>query len=235
MNESPTPPIQRMSVSDTIRALVDAVKKSGAKTDADIQAQVFDAYAKLFNPADLDDGDLLKVAAKIAKAIPATNERAHSANEQIIDERNERGANEHAHSPMFIPTNERAHSGNERTAGNEPVHSTNERAHSYDAEKELLEAMKDAQGKIEADILKEGYGLYEQWKAAILSGELKVTTREGRSFVNAHLCQGKKRTITPEGMNALIVIWQARAAKEGLLLLNPKYTGKPPFSKYLLA
>lgn len=132
-------------------------------------------------------------------------------------------------------TNERAHSSNERTASNEPVHSANERAHSHDAEKELLEAMKDAQGKIEADILKDGYGLYEQWKAAILAGETKLTTRDGRSFVNAHLCQGKKRTITPEGMNALIVIWQARAAKEGVLLLNPKYTGKPPFPKYLLA
>ncbi|MDQ5771051.1 hypothetical protein [Thiothrix subterranea] len=57
-----------MSVSDTIRALVDAVKKSGAKTEADIQAQVFDAYAKLFNPCDLDDKDLLKVAGKIAKS-----------------------------------------------------------------------------------------------------------------------------------------------------------------------
>ncbi|MBO0611777.1 hypothetical protein [Thiothrix fructosivorans] len=135
----------------------------------------------------------------------------------------------------IIPTNERAHSTNERTVCNEPTHSTNERAHSHDAEKELLEAMKDAQSKIEADILKEGYGLYEQWKAAILSGETKLTTRDGRSFVNAHLCQGKKRTITPEGMNALIVIWQARAAKEGVLLLNPRYTGKPPFPKYLLA
>ncbi|UOG93649.1 MAG: hypothetical protein L3K52_07955 [Candidatus Thiothrix sulfatifontis] len=234
-NQSPTPAIKRQSVAETIHALVDAVKKSGATTEADIQAAVFDGYSKLFNPADLDDGDLLKVVGKIAKATPATNERAHSANEQIIDARNERGANQHAHSPTFIPTNERAHSGNERTASNEPVHSTNERAHSYDAEKELLEAMKDAQGKIEADILKEGYGLYEQWKAAILSGETKLTTRDGRSFVNAHLCQGKKRTITPEGMNALIVIWQARAAKEGVLLLNPRYTGKPPFTKYLLA
>jgi hypothetical protein len=141
------------------------------------------------------------------------------------------------HSPTAetIRSNERAHSANERTASNEPVHSANERAHSHDAEKELLQAMKDAQGKIEADILKEGYGLYEQWKAAILSGDTKLTTRDGRSFVNAHLCQGKKRTITPEGMNALIVIWQARAAKEGVLLLNPKYTGKPPFPKYLLA
>ncbi|UOG91560.1 MAG: hypothetical protein L3K52_15380 [Candidatus Thiothrix sulfatifontis] len=67
-NQSPTPAIKRQSVAETIHALVDAVKKSGATTEADIQAAVFDGYSKLFNPADLDDGDLLKVAAKIAKS-----------------------------------------------------------------------------------------------------------------------------------------------------------------------
>ena len=112
---------------------------------------------------------------------------------------------------------------------------TNVRAHSPDHEKALLDAMKDAQGKIEADILKEGYGLYEQWKAAALAGESVLSARGGRAFVNANLCQGKKRTITPDGMDALITIWQARATKEGVLTLNPKYTGKPPFPKYLLA
>ncbi|OQX15726.1 MAG: hypothetical protein BWK73_05825 [Thiothrix lacustris] len=70
-NESPTPPIKSLSVSETINALLDSVKKSGAKTEADIRAAVFDGYSKLFNPADLDDGDLLKVAAKIAKTMPA--------------------------------------------------------------------------------------------------------------------------------------------------------------------
>ncbi|MEZ5452328.1 MAG: hypothetical protein R3E93_05840 [Thiothrix sp.] len=96
-------------------------------------------------------------------------------------------------------------------------------------------ALKDAQGKIDADVLKEGYGLYEQWKAEVLAGNTKLTTRDGRSFISAHLCRGKKRTITPDGMNALLEVWQVRAVKEAALVLNPKYTGKPPFPKYLLA
>ncbi|MBO0612963.1 hypothetical protein [Thiothrix fructosivorans] len=197
----------RLSVTDTVKQIQASVKASGASSPEAITAAVFDAFAAMPNPAPLSDAILERVAGKI---IP-TNERAHSSNEQIIGERNE------------------------RTASDDTLIPTNERAHSFDAEKELLEAMKDAQGKVDADILKEGYGLYEQWKAAIVAREAKLTTRDGRSFVNAHLCQGKKRTITPEGMNALIVIWQARAAKEGVLLLNPKYTGKPPFPKYLLA
>lgn len=122
---------------------------------------------------------------------------------------------------------------NEHDSINAHTHSKNERAHSSD--RELLAALQDAQGKIDPEVLKEGYGLYEQWKAAIMAGTTKLTTRAGRSFINAHLCQGKKRTITPDGMNALLAVWQARAAKEALLTLNPKYTGKPPFPKYLLA
>jgi hypothetical protein len=74
-NDAPAPPIKRQSVAETINALLDAVKKSGAKTEADIQAAVFDGYSKLFNPADLDDGDLLKVAAKIAGTLRNTTER----------------------------------------------------------------------------------------------------------------------------------------------------------------
>ncbi|WP_287600606.1 hypothetical protein [Thiothrix sp.] len=115
---------------------------------------------------------------------------------------------------------------------------TNERAHSVDtvkANQELLAAMKEAQGKIDPETLKEGYGLYPVWKASIIAGDTKLTTRDCRSFVNAHLCQGKKRTMTPDSMNALIAIWQARAVKEGVLLSNPRYTGKPPHPKYLLA
>jgi hypothetical protein len=65
-NDTPTPPIKRQSVAETINALLDAVKKSGANTEADIQAAVFDGYSKLFNPAEFDDKDLMKVAAKIA-------------------------------------------------------------------------------------------------------------------------------------------------------------------------
>lgn len=158
------------------------------------------------------------------------NERAHSSNEQIITT-----GKAPVHSPTLIPTNERAHSSNECAASNEPVHSANERAHSSIADKELLEAMKDAKGKIEPELLKEGYGLYPKWKAAIIAGDTKLTTRDCRAFVNSNLCQGKKRTITPDSMNALVAIWQARALKEHILMLNPKYTGKPPHPKYLLA
>lgn len=60
-------PAPRMSVAETIRAIVGSVQKSGASSPADIQAATTAAYSNLFNPADFTLDDLHKVAAKIAR------------------------------------------------------------------------------------------------------------------------------------------------------------------------
>lgn len=77
--------------------------------------------------------------------------------------------------------------------------------------------------------------MYELWKAALLNQEPVLSARGGRDFINRQLCQARKKTITPAGMDALLVVWRKRAAREGLLTPNPRYTGKPPHPEYLLA
>jgi hypothetical protein len=228
VDKTPTP-LPKMPVVETIQRIYADVKASGATSQEAIHAAVFDAYARIPSPAELDDADLEKVAGKITAHIIPSNVRAHSNDVREGNVRDVRGAE---NITVHSPSNVRAHSDDVRDDTHIPA---NVRAHSLDHEKALLDAMKDAQGKVDADILKDGYGLYEQWKAAALAGESVLSARGGRAFVNANLCQGKKRTITPDGMDALITIWQARATKEGVLTLNPKYTGKPPFPKYLLA
>ena len=137
--------------------------------------------------------------------LPLSNVRVHSQEGDV-------------HSPdTYIKTNVRVHSP------------ANVRGNS-----ELLAAMKDAQGKIEPDTLKEAYGLYDQWKAALLAGEKVLAARGGRAFITSHLCQARKKTITPSGMDALLNLWRKRAGREGVIVANPKYTGNPPHPEYLL-
>lgn len=133
-----------------------------------------------------------------------------------------------------IPGNVRAHSGDTHMPNNVRAHPTGDvRAHS--ADKSLLDAVRDAQSKIDPETLKDAQGLYEVWKAALLAGEPVLSARGGRAFINVKLCQARKKTITPAGMDALLAIWKKRGAREGTLMPNPKYTGKPPHPEYLIA
>ena len=129
-------------------------------------------------------------------------------------------------------------------SANDPVHSTpanvrvhkadNVRVHQND-EAALLAALKDAQGKIDADTLREAFGLYKQWIDSVMTNKQALSARGGKQFINAELCQSRKKTITPSGMDALLNVWRKRAGREGILRVNPKYTGKPPHPEYLLA
>jgi hypothetical protein len=91
-NDTPAPPIKRQSVAETINALLDAVKKSGATNEADIQAAVFDGYSKLFNPCDLDDKDLLRVAGKIISNTPEASFKPQSLPKDKLDLAASKGA-----------------------------------------------------------------------------------------------------------------------------------------------
>lgn len=197
-NDAPTPPIKRMSVSETINALLDAVKKSGAKTEADIQAAVFDGYSKLFNPAEFDDQDLLKVAAKIAKSTaPATPAPA-------------------------MPYNQRTGA----TGLHNPALGTAEEHYSLP----LPTTTPDYQKGGEAAVKQSLRSFYIAWKAAVVSGS--ITTAE-RPF------QQMAREFTDlNGISAraLKPVWDefgARAAREGVLVLNPEYQEGNRKLKYL--
>ena len=139
--------------------------------------------------------------------------------------------------PTDIAANVRVHPEPTDIAANVRVHTPLDvRAHpNKEADQAFLEALKDAQGKIDTDMLKEVFSVYEFWKAALLNQEPVLSARGGRDFINRQLCQARKKTITPAGMDALLVVWRKRAAREGLLTPNPRYTGKPPHPEYLLA
>ena len=64
---APANPAPRMSVAETIRALVADVQESGAISPTEIQAATTAAYSRLFNPAEFIPDDLQKVAGKIAR------------------------------------------------------------------------------------------------------------------------------------------------------------------------
>jgi hypothetical protein len=61
---TPTP-LPKMPVVETIQRIYADVKASGATSQEAIQEGVFNAYARIPSPAELDDKDLMKVADKI--------------------------------------------------------------------------------------------------------------------------------------------------------------------------
>jgi hypothetical protein len=70
VDKTPTP-LPKMPVVETIQRIYAEVKASGANTPDAIKAGVFDAYARIPSPAELDDKDLLKVAEKITDKLIA--------------------------------------------------------------------------------------------------------------------------------------------------------------------
>jgi hypothetical protein len=65
------PPLPKMPGVETIQRIYADVKASGANSPEAIQAGVFDAYARIPAPAELDDKDLMKVAEKITDKLIA--------------------------------------------------------------------------------------------------------------------------------------------------------------------
>lgn len=225
-SESPTPAIKRQSVAETIGALLDAVKKSGAKTEADIQAAVFDGYSKLFNPADLDDGDLLKVAAKIAKSeAPATPSPAMPFQQRTgaTGLHNPALGTAEEHYPLPLPTATPTTTpdylkGGERTTPATTPTTTPATTPDY---------LKGSEGgQLSA--------LYRLWITGVLDGTVKSSEGAFADFVNAHI--DSKRA----GLNKakLAIIWDKfgqRGVAEGKLIINPEYTPGNRKTKYLKA
>ena len=71
------------------------------------------------------------------------------------------------------------------------------------------------------------YALYDHW-CQNLSAEL-LRVRNGREWV-----KNKDKTLTVRQADVLLKIFKLRALKDGLLVPNPDYTGKPPHPEYLV-
>ena len=90
----------------------------------------------------------------------------------------------------------------------------------------LLAAMSDLKAKL-GDKAKPAYSLYGAWCSDLTDDLLRV--RAGREWVRT-----KDKTLTVSQTDALLKVFKIRAVKNGLLVPNPDYTGKPPFPEYLI-
>lgn len=90
----------------------------------------------------------------------------------------------------------------------------------------LLLAMSDLKAEL-GDKSPMAYALYDHW-CQNLSAEL-LRVRNGREWVKT-----KDKTLTVRQADVLLKIFKLRALKDGLLVPNPDYTGKPPHPEYLV-
>lgn len=239
-------PAPRLSVEATVKQIHADVKASGAKSPEAIQAAVFDAFAAMPHPAPFGDDMLNKIAERITASAPAMpiNQKPGGTGLQNPA----LGTAEEQHE-MKLPVMTPGLVGKDSRSENSPTPGHDSRSEKPGApgtenralpvmtpglDADLLAAIKDAQGQIPADVLKEAAGLYPVWKGQVQNREIKPTKRDGFRFISANLCRGNRtRTLTPEHMVMLLNIWQARAARDGLLIPNPDYSnGK---AKFLLA
>ncbi|SEB10537.1 hypothetical protein SAMN05660964_03566 [Thiothrix caldifontis] len=231
-DESPTPPIKHQSVAETIRALVDAVKKSGSQSEADIQVAVFNGYQKLFNPADLDDGDLLKVAAKIAKSTaPAMpfNQRTGATGLQnpVLGT-----AEEHYSLPLPTTTLPFQKTVSDTVPPTVPARcetvADTVPARSQNGSGETV------QNGLTGEAKRAEIDLYPQWIAKVSDKEITPGARDCKRFISQSTKSNDDKTgLTVQEMGRIWLNWNQRALQDGILKANPDYSnGKP---KYILA
>lgn len=91
----------------------------------------------------------------------------------------------------------------------------------------LLAAMGDLKTKLGGDKAKGAYALYGEWCSDLTDDLLRV--RAGREWVKAH-----DNSLTISQTDSVIKVFKLRAVKDGLLVQNPEYRGKPPFPEYLI-
>lgn len=76
--------------------------------------------------------------------------------------------------------------------------------------------------------------LYEAWRGELLAGKKVLTARGGTRYLHRKIRQEMKTDITASGLDALLSLFRAYAFKEGIIFQNPRYTGKPPYARFLL-
>jgi len=131
--------------------------------------------------------------------------------------------------PTLAPHN--THGTPKHAIETERARSAPPNADGFTLDKAILEAVKEAGEVVPKNTVTASSGLYKEWLDKVKNKTIKHTSRAGRRFISDKLCKGKQEhSLTPQGMDALLNIWQLRAVKEGVLIFNPEYSnGKSKF------
>ena len=90
----------------------------------------------------------------------------------------------------------------------------------------MLAAMAALKSEL-GDKAKGAYSLYGEWCMSLSGDLLKV--RNGREWL-----KNADSTLTVKQADTLLKVFKLKAVKDGLLVQNPEYKGKPPFPEYLI-
>lgn len=91
----------------------------------------------------------------------------------------------------------------------------------------LLAAMGELKSEL-GNKAKPTYALYGKWCESLTNDLLKV--RIGREWVKQHASD-----LTQKQADTLLKVFKLKAVKDGLLVPNPAYAGKPPHPEYITA
>jgi len=75
--------------------------------------------------------------------------------------------------------------------------------------------------------------LYREWRNDLLAGRKVLPARDGRLWLHRRVRLRQRLEISAPAIDKLLRAFKRRAFNDGLLLLNPHYTGKPPFPQYI--
>ena len=77
--------------------------------------------------------------------------------------------------------------------------------------------------------------LYRAWLAELLAGVPVLAARPAQRFLHLRIRAGLRVAILPGGLHALAALFRAKAFAQGILRANPRYTGRPPYPRFILA
>lgn len=76
--------------------------------------------------------------------------------------------------------------------------------------------------------------LYPAFKLAIANGLLKPTKRHGRKWLYCEIVVLRKRLVNAKTIDAILVLLLIHVEQSGIIRLNPLYTGRAPYPRYLV-
>jgi hypothetical protein len=217
VDKTPTP-LPKMPVVETIQRIYADVKASGANTPDAIQAGVFDAYARIPSPAELDDKDLLKVAEKITDKLVATPTPSMPTGQKP-------GA-----TGLHNPVLGKAEAIYPLPLPNAFPESVSKRAHTvenaFEKRAHTVENAFEKRAHALTNTLS-ATSIYADWLDSINTSTCKKTVRDTRTWVQKRLAgnQNSKMTPNPKEFAAITEMLFSRAVKDPSsgIRLNPDF------------
>ena len=225
----PTRPANQMSVEATVKQIQADVKASGANSPDAIQAAVFDAYAAMPNPAPLNDVILERLAEKLtAKTLPTTV--------PSVPFHQKSGATG-IHNPVLGTAEEHY----DLSLDAVPVQSK-QTPHDVQSEQRVqpvttvpVQSEQPVTAELTGAAKQAETDLYPAWLDAVQSKEMTAGARDAKRFISQATKNGAdEHGLTIQEMQRIWSSWQDRAAREGILTVNPKYQAGNRQAKYLL-